>query len=130
LVRLLEWVPYRQRGHLHWQSGYYGRILVGFPYVAPPPPLSAPFFGSSLMLFLNLRAEESGGKGREEGVRVCMCFYLSWWRSFQGASARDNAKGVEIMKLMIVCIMRDTRISISSFGIPGEQARGCLCCVT
>lgn len=40
-----------------------------------------------------------------------MCFYLSWWRSFQGASARDNAKGVEIMKLMIVCIMRDKNLN-------------------
>ncbi|KAH6640580.1 hypothetical protein F5144DRAFT_102509 [Chaetomium tenue] len=117
-------VPYRQGACIYiGNRDVMGGFWLGF--LMSPPPLQPLFFGSSLMLFLNLREEESGGKGREG---VCVCFYLSWWRSFQGASARDNAKGVEIMKLMTVCIMRDKNLDfILGILVNGER---CLCCVT
>jgi hypothetical protein len=98
---------------------------LGFLYVAPPTTPFSPFFRVKSHVVPQFSEQKKAGERGERGsVNACVCFYLSWWRSFQGASARDNAKGVEIMKLMIVCIMRDTRISISSFGIPREQARG------
>lgn len=65
-------VPYRRRGHLHWQSGYYGRILVGFPYVAPHPP-SSPFFRVKSHVVPQSQSKEAGERAERRRVCVCVC---------------------------------------------------------
>lgn len=121
---LVERVPYRQGACIYiGNRDVMGGFWLGFLMSSPLP---APFFRVKSHVVPQSQRRRKRGKG--ERGSVCVCFYLSWWRSFQGASARDNAKGVEIMKLMTVCIMRDKNLDfILGIQVNGER---CLCCVT